>query len=173
LPEKTIVHTAASVSKNILKKSSPHFGVFYPLQSLKKENNYSPEIPIIIDASDEATLQVLEDLASTISTTVAEADDTQRLKLHLAAVFCNNFVNHIYALMEDYCRKENLDFNLLIPLIKETTSRLNTISPTLSQTGPATRADQSTIEKHVALLASHPHLKELYLMMTKSIQSHN
>lgn len=173
LPEKTIVHTAASVSKNILENSSSHFGVFYPLQSLKKENHYSPDIPIIIDASDEATFKVLEDLASTISTTVAEADDTQRLKLHLAAVFCNNFVNHIYALMEDYCHKENLDFNLLIPLIKETTLRLNTISPSLSQTGPATRADQSTIEKHLTLLASHQDLKELYLMMTKSIQSHN
>ena len=37
LPDKTIVHTAASVSKNVLNKSS-HYGVFYPLQSLKKRN---------------------------------------------------------------------------------------------------------------------------------------
>jgi predicted short-subunit dehydrogenase-like oxidoreductase (DUF2520 family) len=173
LPEKTIVHTAASVSKNILKGSTSHFGVFYPLQSLKKENRHSPEIPIIIDASDETTLHLLENLASTISTTVAEANDAQRLKLHLAAVFCNNFVNHLYALMEDYCHKENLDFNLLIPLIQETALRLATISPSSSQTGPATRADQTTIDKHLALLASHQHLKELYEMMTKSIQSHN
>ena len=173
LPEKTIVHTAASVSKNILKGSTSHFGVFYPLQSLKKENRHTPEIPIIIDASDETTLHVLENLANTISTTVAEADDAQRLKLHLAAVFCNNFVNHIYALMEDYCHKENLDFNLLIPLIKETTLRLTTISPSSVQTGPATRADKATIDKHLALLASHQHLKELYVMMTKSIQSRN
>lgn len=173
LPEKTIVHTAASVSKNILKNSSSHFGVFYPLQSLKKENSYSPEIPIIIDASDEMTLHIIENLANTISTTVAEADDAQRLKLHLAAVFCNNFVNHIYALMEDYCHKEKLDFNLLIPLIRETTLRLATISPSSSQTGPALRADQSTIDKHLTLLASHQQLKELYAMMTKSIQANN
>ena len=173
LPEKTIVHTAASVSKDILKGSTSHFGVFYPLQSLKKENRHTPEIPIIIDASDETTLHVLENLANTISTTVAEADDAQRLKLHLAAVFCNNFVNHIYALMEDYCHKENLDFNLLIPLIKETTLRLTTISPSSVQTGPATRADKATIDKHLALLASHQHLKQLYEMMTKSIQSFN
>jgi len=173
LPEKTIVHTAASVSKNILKGSTSHFGVFYPLQSLKKENRHTPEMPIIIDASDETTLHVLENLANTISTTVAEADDAQRLKLHLAAVFCNNFVNHIYALMEDYCHKENLDFNLLIPLIKETTLRLTTISPSSVQTGPATRADKATIDKHLALLASHQHLKQLYEMMTKSIQSFN
>src|SRR5688572_22496702 len=36
LPAKTIIHTAASVSKDILKGSSNHFGVFYPLQSLNK-----------------------------------------------------------------------------------------------------------------------------------------
>jgi predicted short-subunit dehydrogenase-like oxidoreductase (DUF2520 family) len=173
LPEKTIVHTAASVSKNILKNSTSHFGVFYPLQSLKKENRHSPEIPIIIDASDEKTLHVLENLANTISTTVAEADDIQRLKLHLAAVFCNNFVNHIYALMEEYCHKENLNFSLLVPLIQETALRLTTISPSSVQTGPATRADQATIDKHLALLAPHQHLKDLYEMMTKSIQHHN
>ncbi len=173
LPEKTIVHTAASVSKNILKGSTSHFGVFYPLQSLKKENRYSSEMPIIIDASDEETFHLLENLANTISATVAEADDGQRLKLHLAAVFCNNFVNHIYTLMEDYCQKEDLDFSLLIPLIKETTLRLTTISPSSTQTGPALRADHSTIDKHLALLASHQHLKQLYEMMTKSIQSFN
>ena len=63
LPGKTIVHTAASVSKNVLKKASKHFGVFYPLQSLKKELDHSPDIPIIIDASDENTLNELETLA--------------------------------------------------------------------------------------------------------------
>jgi len=75
--------------------------------------------------------------------------------------------------MEDYCHKENLDFNLLIPLIKETTLRLTPISPSSVQTGPATRADKATIDKHLALLASHQHLKQLYEMMTKSIQSFN
>src|SRR5215208_7365552 len=85
LPDKTIVHTAASVPKSILKDASSHFGVFYPLQSLKKEIGGLPDIPIIIDASDEATLQELERLAHSISDNVAEADDGQRLKLHLAA----------------------------------------------------------------------------------------
>ena len=118
-------------------------------------------------------MHVLENLANTISTTVAEADDIQRMKLHLAAVFCNNFVNHIYALMEEYCHKENLNFSLLIPLIQETALRLTTISPSSVQTGPATRADQGTIDKHLALLAPHQHLKDLYEMMTKSIQLHN
>src|SRR5215203_3276104 len=75
LPDKTIVHTAASVSKNILQSATAHYGVFYPLQSLKKETGYLPEIPIIIDAGDSATLRELDELAHTITDRVIIADD--------------------------------------------------------------------------------------------------
>ncbi len=170
LPEKTIVHTAASVTKNILQKATKHYGIFYPLQSLKKEALILPDTPIIIDASDEQTLQVLESLALSISDKVVQAGDEERGKLHLAAVFCNNFVNHIYAQMEMYCTKERLDFKLLIPLIQETANRLDEMAPSDAQTGPAVRNDESTIAKHLQLLEAHPQLKEMYQLFTKSIQ---
>lgn len=170
LPDKTIVHTAASVSKDVLKGEGSHYGVFYPLQSLKKEISYLPDIPIILDASDQETLQLLDDLAHSITDKVSTADDDHRLKLHLAAVFCNNFVNHIYTLMEVYCKKEGLDFQLLLPLIKETATRLDTLSPQKVQTGPAIRRDDTTISKHLHLLEGYPQLKELYQFFTRSIQ---
>lgn len=172
LPDRTIVHTAASVSKNILKDASSHFGVFYPLQSLKKEAGHLPEIPIVIDASDESTLHTLELLAHSISEHVVEAGDEERMKLHLAAVFVNNFVNHLYALAEKYCKKEGLDFSLLLPLIAETASRLNDIPPSQSQTGPAIRNDRVTIEKHLELLKDYPELKRVYTLLTESIYTH-
>src|SRR5690242_21497823 len=50
---------------------------------------------------------------------VVEAGDEQRMKLHLAAVIVNNFVNHLYAMAEMYCKKEGLDFYLLLPLRSE------------------------------------------------------
>lgn len=170
LPDKTIVHTAASVSKNILKEGSEHFGVFYPLQSLKKEIDHLPEIPVIIDASDKATLDMLDVLAHSISDKVVEAGDEKRARLHLAAVVVNNFTNHLFALVEAYCKAEGLDFNLLFPLIKETTSRLNEISPSKTQTGPAIRNDQPTIEKHLELLQQYPQLQKMYELFTKSIR---
>ena len=169
LPEKTIVHTAASVSKNVLEKKTTHYGVFYPLQTLKKNDPHLPDIPIIVDASDAGTLHFLEDLAHTISHTVVEASDDERLKLHLAAVFCNNFVNHIYTLMENYCRQEGIDFKLLIPLIQETALRIEHMPPPAAQTGPAMRNDQTTIKKHMELLEDYPQLKEFYALFTKSI----
>jgi len=169
LHEKTVVHTAASVSKNVLKNAASHFGVFYPLQSLKKEIDHLPEIPIVIDASDDATLAELDVLAHSISSHVVEANDEQRLKMHLAAVFCNNFVNHLYALAEAYCKKEGIDFYLLLPLIKETAERLDEIPPSQSQTGPAVRNDRATIEKHLALLEHYPQLQKVYTVLTESI----
>src|SRR5438067_303912 len=113
LPEKTIVHTAASVSKDVLHAATTHYGVLYPLQSLRKNTDYLPEIPIIIDASDAQTLEQLATLAGSISEQVVIAGDEERAKLHLAAVFCNNFVNHLFALMQHYCTSEGLDFDLL------------------------------------------------------------
>ncbi len=167
--DKVMVHTAAAVSKDVLKGATDHYGILYPLQSLKKETAHLPDIPIIIDASDEATLHLLDNLAHSISPNVVEAGDEQRLKLHLAAVFCNNFVNHLYALMEDFCKKEGIDFNLLKPLIRETALRIDSISPKDAQTGPAIRHDSNTIERHLELLQNYPHLKNIYQLFTQSI----
>lgn len=169
LSDKTVVHTAASVSKHVLKEGTDHYGVLYPLQSLKKEIDYLPEIPIIIDASDEKTLHMLDVLAHSISDRVVEANDETRVKLHLAAVMVNNFTNHLYALIEKYCRDEGLDFYLLLPLITETAARLENMPPAKSQTGPALRGDHTTIEKHLALLHKYPQLKKIYELFSESI----
>ncbi|RYY92297.1 MAG: DUF2520 domain-containing protein, partial [Chitinophagaceae bacterium] len=128
LPDSTLVHTAASVPLDALKGAAGHYGVFYPLQSLRKGSDRLPEIPVLVDAGDSATLQQLEELAGSISGQVATADVAARLRLHLAAVFCNNFVNHIYTLMEEWCVRQGLDFRLLLPLIRETAERVQELT---------------------------------------------
>ena len=101
---------------------------------------------------------------------MTEAGDNARAKLHVAAVVVSNFTNHLYKLAEDYCRKEGLDFKQLLPLIEETALRLKSTSPSAAQTGPALRHDKETIQKHLSLLAAHPQLKNMYLLLTESIQ---
>lgn len=172
LPRKVIAHTAASVSKDVLKNVSDHYGVFYPLQSLNKENIDLPEAPIFFDGSDEFTKKKLEALANSISPQhVSQASDDARMKLHVAAVFVNNFTNYLYAVAENYCKKEGIDFKELLPLIEETVSRLKNISPSTSQTGPAVRNDEETIQKHLALLETHPGMKKVYEFLTSSIKN--
>ncbi|MDP4263140.1 MAG: DUF2520 domain-containing protein [Bacteroidota bacterium] len=172
IPAKKIVaHTAAAVSKDILRKVSSHYGVFYPLQSLRKEMTLLPDIPIFFDGNDEKTTKTLEQLAHSIAREkVLRADDDSRLKLHVAAVIVSNFTNHLYSLAEEYCRKEGLDFKQLLPLIEETALRIKDISPQQAQTGPAIRHDKETLEKHLQLLKNYPQLKNIYLLLTESIQ---
>ncbi len=171
LPRKVVAHTAASVPMDVLKNVTAHYGVFYPLQSLRKEMTYLPDIPVFFEGSDARSKKILGELAYSIAgEKVTEADDNARLKLHIAAVVVSNFTNHLYVLAEEYCRKERLDFKLLQPLIDETSSRIKSINPVSSQTGPAIRHDSDTIHKHLELLKDHPQLKNIYILLTESIQ---
>jgi predicted short-subunit dehydrogenase-like oxidoreductase (DUF2520 family) len=168
---KLILHTAGSVSINVLKNVSNQFGVLYPLQSLRKEIANSPEIPFLIEGNNQEVSDKIMLIAQKISNQVAIANDEMRLKLHLSAVFVNNFTNHLYTMIADYCRKEQLEFDLLKPLIFETANRLKFVRPNVVQTGPAIRNDASTIERHDQLLENYPELKEMYTYFTKQISS--
>ena len=170
LPGRVVAHTAASVSKEILKPVTPHYGVFYPLQSLSKDLKELPDIPIFYDGSDTLALKTLEQLALSIAPdNVTQAGDEARLKLHVAAVIVSNFTNHLYSMAENFCAREGLDFSQLLPLIEETASRIKEMAPAKAQTGPAIRQDEVTIHKHLELLDSHPGIKKLYRFLTESI----
>lgn len=172
LPGRVVAHTAAAVSMDILKTVSEHHGVFYPLQSLRKEKTELPDVPVYFEGSDEKTRRVLAELAESIAPgKVREASEADRGRLHVAAVLVSNFPHHLYALAEAYCRREGLDFSQLLPLIRETAERAGELSPQVSQTGPAARGDQETLRRHLALLESWPELQKIYRLLSESIQS--
>jgi predicted short-subunit dehydrogenase-like oxidoreductase (DUF2520 family) len=167
--QKIAVHTCGSVSINLLNKTSENYGVLYPLQSLRKELNYEPVIPFLIDGNDAFTKKVVFELASSISGSVLYADDEMRLHYHLSAIISSNFTNHLFALTKDYCDKNDIDFNLLLPLIEEVVNRLHYYEPSAMQTGPAIRGDEIIIQKHLQLLTDFPQLKKIYEVLSESI----
>ncbi|QEC44501.1 Rossmann-like and DUF2520 domain-containing protein [Pseudobacter ginsenosidimutans] len=170
LGDKLLVHTAGSVSREVLKHSSKNYGVLYPLQSLRAELDHVTDIPFLVDANTAEKTAWLKDIAMTVSMQVQTATDEQRLHLHVAAVVVSNFTNHLYALAESYCNKENVDFRMLLPLISEVANRIQHVSPHEVQTGPAVRNDQSTIGKHLELLQDFPELQQLYAAFSSSIE---
>lgn len=167
--EKIIVHTCGSVSINVLKNASKNFGVLYPLQSLRKEISYSPVIPFLIDANNNYSKSIITKLATSVSDNIIYANDEQRMQYHLSAVIVSNFTNYLFSLTKEYCKTNNIDFALLIPLIKEVVNRLRTFNPAEMQTGPAMRGDISTIRKHLALLKNFSQLQHIYEVMSGSI----
>lgn len=169
LNKSLIVHTAASVSKDVLAGCSENYGVLYPLQTFRKEIASVPPIPVFVDASNPETEERLLSFASEWADTVSFATDEERIKLHLAAVFVNNFTNHLFAIAAKFCSDNGLEFNLLKRLIEETILRVEKIDPSAVQTGPAIRKDFGTIRKHQEMLENNPQVLELYNCLTNSI----
>ena len=163
-----VVHTSGSIPMDVLKKF-PQYGIIYPLQTFSKSRKVDfTAIPVCIEASDVGTLMSLSNVAETISDYVYHLDSKQREAAHLAAVFANNFTNHMYAIAEDILLKHKLPFDLLRPLILETAEKVQTLSPSESQTGPALRNDKSVLKKQLSLI-KNPALKKMYSEISSGI----
>lgn len=172
LPGRLVVHTAGAVPRKALAAVSDRCGVLYPLQSLRSEIRPFPEFPLLIDAVSPADLDLLETFARSIATQVQRAGDDYRLKCHVAAVLVNNFTNHLYTVADDLCGSEGVDFSLLLPIIRETASRLEHYPPQMVQTGPAIRGDAGTMKRHLELLAGYPRIKALYELFSEQIETY-
>lgn len=166
-----VVHTSGTTDINVLSKHGLRAGVFYPLQTFSKAKSVSfYNIPICIEAETEADLRTLEKLATSLSNKVYNLDGEKRKVLHLTAVFACNFPNHLYALAAKILDSNQLEFDILRPLILETADKVMTNLPIDVQTGPAVRDDQSTINKHLNMLKNLPELQEIYQTLSNSIK---
>lgn len=168
LKHRFLIHTSGSVQ--ITELASEKKGVLYPLQTFSKDRMVDwKKIPICIEASDEESFEVVENVASMLSYTVYKIDSEQRRHLHLAAVVVNNFVNFLLSEASDYLEAKALNFELLMPLIEETALKAGELSPGAAQTGPARRNDQKTISRHLEMLNQHPELNALYAQISDQI----
>ncbi len=164
-----VVHTSGSVSINSLKNNGRK-GVFYPLQSFSKEKEINfDEVPFCLEAESKSDYALLEKIASSIGKKIYSIDSKQRQQLHVAAVFVNNFTNHLFKIGQDVCDAYKVPFEILHPLIQETVSKIKTLPPKNAQTGPAIRNDKKTIENHLELLNDEQ--QNIYKLLTKSIQN--
>jgi predicted short-subunit dehydrogenase-like oxidoreductase (DUF2520 family) len=163
-----VVHTSGSKSIDIL-DSKNRKGVFYPLQSFSKNKKVDfSQIPITIEAQNQKDEVFLKEFAHIFTQNVSIVNSNQRLALHVAAVFANNFVNLMYQNTYQLCKENNIDFEILIPLIQETASKIKNINPVDAQTGPAKRKDLKTIALHQEFLKDTKYLS-LYNFLTKEI----
>ncbi len=164
-----VVHTSGTVALSALATKNRR-GVFYPLQTFSKDKAVDfTTIPICLETENKEDLQTLNQLANAISNAVYEINSEQRKALHVAAVFVNNFVNHLYQIGHEICENNQIPFEILKPLIQETANKIMTLSPKEAQTGPAKRNDLTTIEAHQQFLTDATQSK-IYTLLTQSIQ---
>lgn len=167
--KKLVVHTSGSCPQTAF-TAFPNHGVFYPLQtfSVARAANFDI-IPLCVDATQATQIEALEALARRIAPNVYRITDEQRAKLHVAAVFINNFSNHLAAIAHQLTEREGLSFDLLRPLMLETALKIQEHAPKDVQTGPAVRKDESTIQRHLDYLEFDPELQKIYTLLTKNI----
>ncbi len=164
-----VTHTSGSVDLETLVKH-PKRGVFYPLQTLSRRKAvHFQDIPMLVEGVDPETEESLVGAAARISNRVERIDSQQRQYLHLSAVFACNFSNHMYTIAEKLMKSRDMRFDLLHPLIVETTEKALEKGPAAAQTGPALRGDQPTIDKHVTLLKRQD-WADLYKLISENIQ---
>ena len=165
-----IAHTSGPVSISVFPKRFKNIGVFYPLQSFSKSRKVSlSEVPFLIESSNLKTKKILSLLAKSLSSNVHFVTSDKRKKIHLAAVFANNFVNYLYSISADILKENKLSFELLKPLIMETASKIADNSPDKMQTGPAKRNDIEIIKSHLQLLNGQKNRKAIYSLLNTSI----
>ena len=164
------VHTAGALPLNIFEPFHDEFGVLYPLQTLSRDRQISlQEVPLLIEGSSPEVARVLKTLASSISGDVHEVDSRARHLIHLAAVFANNFSNHMVEIARRILEEEGENYHLLLPLLQETCRKLEEMEPASAQTGPAVRGDRETMKKHLELLGGHPEWQKLYTFISRDI----
>jgi len=148
-----------------------HRGVFYPMQTFSMEKNVDfSRVHIFIEGGDAETLNLARKLGETLSSHIHELSSEERRYLHLAAVFACNFANHCFSLSAEILEAHGLPFEIMLPLIKETADKVETVHPREAQTGPAARRDENVMNAQKALLADAPQMQQIYDLMSKSIQ---
>lgn len=158
------LHLAGAVPMQAMQVYHQRCAVVYPLQTFSRGRHINwAEIPIYYEGDDEGKL-----LAEALSPKARHTDAEGRKRLHLAAVMACNYSNHLIALAEEYLAQEGFDPKCLLPLLRETFSKLEVMPARDAQTGPAQRRDLATIDSHLAILPEG-HLRQLYTLLAQSI----
>lgn len=162
------LHTAGSMPMDILPMS--HRGVLYPMQTFSKEREADfTTIPTFLEVADECDRPMLEALSQSITHHTHWLSSERRKSLHLAAVFACNFSNYCYDVSSQLLDQNGIPFDVMLPLIAETTAKLQQLTPYDAQTGPAVRYDTNVINRHLEMLSETPDFQLLYKQISQFI----
>lgn len=165
-----VVHTSGTVSTLDLAPFADRFGSFYPLQTFSKTVPVDFQtVPICLTAHLKSDLLTLEKLAKDLGCVSYPISDQQRQVLHVSSVIACNFTNYLLGVSRDLLVKENIPYEIIHPLIKETIRKAINFVPQEVQTGPAIRKDTKTLQHHLDFLESFPPIQHIYRLISEAI----
>ncbi|MCB9183456.1 MAG: DUF2520 domain-containing protein [Flavobacteriales bacterium] len=168
-----VAHTAGAVGLDVLAPHA-HRAVLWPVQTLSHGAPIDlSDVPLVVDGSGPEALEGILRVARAISGSVLQLPHGQRELLHLAAVLASNLPVFLMQEAQRLLKQEKLPPNLLMPLWRLTASKVSTIGPEQSLTGPARRGDIASIRHHLDLLTDEPDLRRAYALLSTMILKAN
>lgn len=168
LPGVLVLHTSGSLPISALSQLSDTYGSLYPLQTFTRGVDVDmAEVPVFAEGSSREVEQRIMALAQSLGAPVRRADSRLRKKMHIAAVFACNYMNHMHTIAADLLAQEGLGLEVLEPLIDQTLAKSRAIGPEAAQTGPARRGDTALCRAHIEALPES--LRPLYAMLAQSV----
>lgn len=167
-----VCHTSGAVTSEVITKHGFCSGIFYPLYSFSSttEIDFS-KVPFLLTFDTEKTHIKLVKLAKSLGSKVYDVTNEERKHIHLAAVFANNFGNHMMTKCFDILESHNIDKELILPIINQSGQKWGLGNAKSIQTGPAVRNDKNTLDKHREIIDDEITLK-VYNLITKSIKEY-
>lgn len=170
-PNALVIHTAGAIDLQVISPMSTKLGSLWCFYSIQKEHLPTrKDIPLILQANNAESLVSLQYLANFISTQTYVLNDEQKKWAHVAAVFANNFSNHLIDISQQLMETHQMPLELILPIIQNTIEKLSFVKASELQSGPAIRGDQQTIQKQLVMLQEYPRWQKIYQAITESIQ---
>ncbi|MCG9900217.1 MAG: DUF2520 domain-containing protein [Hydrotalea sp.] len=165
---KPLIHTAGTISVDVLSASSRFPAVWWIMQSIQK-NTALYGAPSILDFKEKEMAEPLHDLAGVLRGEVVELNVDQRKKLHVTAVMLANFSQYLGGRVIEFAEKNQLPTHLLYPIMRNVLHQVMEGQGLEHLTGPARRNDKHVMQQQMDLLGNETDLKILYKVFSEQI----
>jgi predicted short-subunit dehydrogenase-like oxidoreductase (DUF2520 family) len=172
---KVVLHTSGSLDSSVLRPLADlgaATGSMHPMQTFSSQN--FPNLAKCIFGIDgsPAALQVARKMIHQMGGVAVRLSGANKAAYHAAGSFA---CVYILALMETATRllmtqgfKRRQAMRALLPLARQTLDNFESVGPLASWTGPLSRGDFSTMERHITALADfEPEYLEAYKTLSR------
>jgi len=158
---KIVLHTSGSLDSRVLKPLADlgaSTGTIHPIQTFSDQN--MPDLSKVIFGIDgsPAALQVARKMIRQMDGVAVRLSGANKAAYHAAGLFACGFVLVLMEagtqllMSQGFKRRQAL--RALLPLVRQTLDNLESLGPRSAWTGPLSRGDFSTVERHVQALAT-------------------
>ncbi len=165
---KTLAHTSGVVGLDVfsnINQKNNNIGCFHPLMAVTEHSNSFEGITFDI-CGDVGFVKNIIPIIDDLGGKTMIVDEHEKAKLHVAAVITSNYLVTLMAMAQELFKNSELDKEqlkrALVPLMKSAIDNLESQNPKQALTGPISRGDVASIEKHLNILKDVPNLASSY-----------